>query len=65
MFLKLQKAETNIQGIIQSIVLDSGLLLGFPLPQLILILHINSEALLNTCSVCCVFVELADKLFNS
>ena len=35
----------------------------FRLPQRILI-HINSEALPITYSVCCVFVELADKLYN-
>ena len=38
-------------------------LLSFRLPQRILI-HINSEALPITYSVCCVFVELADKLYN-
>ena len=35
-------------------------LLSFRLPQRILILHINSEALPITYSVCCVFVEVAD-----
>ena len=40
------------------------LLLGFLLPQRILILLINSETLPITYSVCWVFVELADKLYN-
>ena len=40
-------------------------LLRFRLPQRILILHINSEALPINYSVCCdFFVELADKLYN-
>ena len=40
-------------------------LLSFRLPQRMLILiHINSEALPITYSVCCVLVELAEKLYN-